>query len=337
MTKLKILIIVIALALAGNLNAQDYKKYNYNIQMAGIQDNNDSVIFYIEKAFEYSNIPLLDDVLRITRAYAKRGNTTNFKNLENSVLGDAISTTNAHAKAGDEEKIIKYFKILYRHGYSFDDVFLSSYSPVKISNELTVKLKKIQIPKIDFDIDFISEFSEYVGRQQFLIHYMHYDTCIVNYSYLPDSIDHISLKNYIVKYGYPDESRIGKYSWIPMTLINHHILNRTSHNNWNDYYKPLFLELASKGKYSYSNIVSLDDMYNMAFNGYQLYGTNCMARGIKQSMTSAEIKELPRDLMVPIKDIKNLDKRRAEMGLPPYYIYAKSLNIVLPEDYKPEK
>ena len=307
MTKLKILLIVIAIISAGTLKAQDYKKYNYYVTMAQLQENNDTAIFYYEKALKYVGTP---------------------------ILGNVISIVQAYTKAGKEKKTIKYFKVLYRHGYTYNEIFENPYTPIKVSDELRAKLKRSKVSKIDFDIDFISQFSEYVGREQFIRKQMQVDTSLQKYMFKADSIDHVLLKIYINEHGYPDDSRIGKYTWITNLLIIHILSNESTKDSWPNYYKPLFLKLAAEGKFSYSFIVSLEDRYNMIWNNCQIYGTDFMARGINQNMTSSEIKKLPKDIGAPIKDIKNLDKRRAEMGLPPYYIYAKLLNIVLPEGYK---
>ena len=306
MTKLKILLIVIAIISASTLEAQDYKKYNYYITMAQLQQNIDSAVYFYDKAFVYSDSPLLDDVLYATKAYAK---------------------------AGNDKKCIKYFKILYRHGYSYSNVF-EDYYPIELSAKLKVKLKKVKVPKIDFDIDFISEFSEYVGREQFIRTQMRVDTTLLKYMFRADSLDHVLLKSHIDESGYPDESRIGRYKMIPQTLIIHIISNESTKDSWPNYYKPLFVKLAAEGRISYSFIVSLDDRHNMIWNNYQLYGTVFMMSGFYPGITDAEVKKLKSKLIVPIKDIQNIDKRRAEMGLPPFYYEAKGRNLEIPEGYK---
>jgi hypothetical protein len=39
-------------------------------------------------------------------------------------------------------------------------------------------------------------------------------------------------------------------------------------------------------------------------------------------------------IISPIKDVKNVDKRRAEINLPPLFIWAKKVGYILPSDYR---
>ena len=70
----------------------------------------------------------------------------------------------------------------------------------------------------------------------------------------------------------------------------------------------------------YANII---DRYYRFTHGYQLYGTFIERNDNNEKFPSKII------------DVQHLDKRRIEIGLPPYFEYAEFMKFTkLPQDYK---
>lgn len=123
-----------------------------------------------------------------------------------------------------------------------------------------------------------------------------------------DSLNALRLIEITKKYGYQ------KNSWL---LIWHH---RTTYNKddyfWS-YFKPFIKRQIEIGSIERSFLAQFEDTIYSLYTGKQKYGTTW-------------------DYSVPIEDIKNVDKLREEINLPPlyynYYVYGSPL----PEDYKLE-
>ena len=291
------LIVIISTFSYSEMFAQaDYKKYNYYSSLAMCHNkkgNADSVVYYFEKALKFKKDFLLDHQLYVTQAYAEIGDTIN---------------------------LIENYKVLISFG-----VNIGLYDSI-----LYLKgIKRETIKKRELNVEFIAEFSEYIGEEQFVRKRFFRDSCMAKYMYEVDSVNHIRLKKYIDTNGYPKEYELGKYRQIPLLLIIHIISNESTKNTWYDYYKPLLLAEAEKGNISYSLIATLDDRYNMVWNNYQLYGTIFFPKQKYEKTSKNKF-----FYETKIKDIEDVDKRRKSIGLPPLYISVKFYNIETPSDYK---
>lgn len=85
---------------------------------------------------------------------------------------------------------------------------------------------------------------------------------------------------------------------------------------WN-YFRPFIDQQIKEGKERRSYWAVFDDMQSIMNEQVQIYGTF--------------------QNQYPIKDIKNIDKRRALIGLPPLWYMNKVYNMELPEGYEPIK
>jgi hypothetical protein len=291
------------------LKSQDYKMYAYYNTLSYYQNNDDSAKYYRDKAMSFVEKPLLNNRFYWIKSYAEKGN---------------------------EKGIIELYSYLLRKGYAYEDVFGSN-RKINIRDELKDKLKSMkEVPDIDYN--FIIDFSEYIGAEQFVRKRLFRDKeCMEKYLFEIDSLNHARLKEYIEENGYPGESRLGKYHYVPQLLIMHIITNKSTKENWYGYYRPILIEQAEVGEVSYSFIAGLDDRFHECYDAYQLYGMMYMAEEPTYRMTNEERQKAPKNLTCPIKDIENLDKRRAEMGMPPFYIMARSRNVKLPKNYNPKK
>ena len=310
MRSITLFIIFILIQDIGHAQA-DYIKYNYytSQMMYHRFANPDSAIFYFEKSLSYCERPLNDYLLYAAGLYA---DADNYKKTE------------------------YIYRQLQPMGYGFDDVFTSQ--GIELSEKSEKKLKTERVPLSDLDFDFIFIFSEYQGAEQFVRKRLFRDKeCMEKYLSEIDSLNHARLKEYIDENGFPGETRIGKYKYIPLMLITHFITNESTKENWYGYYRPILIKQAEVGEVSYSFIAGLDDRFHECYDAYQLYGMIYMAEEPTYRMTNEERQKAPKNLTCPITDIENLDKRRAEMGMPPFYIMAKSQNVKLPKNYSPKK
>jgi hypothetical protein len=285
------------------------KDYNQYIALAQSETDINSRILYYEKAFSYIEKPFLDHHLSLTRDYAR---------------------------AGQQGKLIESYMHLLKYGYSYESVF-SSFYKIDISEDLADSLKEIKRPALSLDIEFIAEFSGYYGQEQFIRKRNLRDTCLKKYMGEVDSLNHLRLKNYIDKNGFPHEFKIGRYKYVPFFMLLHIISNESTHKAWLDYYRPILISLAEEGKFYYPLIARLDDRHHAIFHSYQLYGTLFSLEGFHPDMTDDEIKKLQYVLDVPVKDIENLDRRRKSLYMEPFYLESERFNIKLPEDYSPKK
>jgi hypothetical protein len=301
------LLFILLLSICYNIQAQDYKKYTYYSELASYHKEPDSINYYREKALIYVKEPFCKDRFYLLRKNSKERDTVKF--LENSM----ILLTKGYPKEWILEKIK-------------DDKFLS--------DEQKKKIETTEYLVYDLDVPFIAEFSELLGADQFLRRYYSEDRdCLEKYALKADSISHVRLKKYIEENGIPDIRRLGYYQPILFVLISHIIATESCADSWYGYYRPKLIKMAEEGKFFYDMIASYDDRYHWAFENQQIYGTIHML--ITDDNQPSEKQK--RKIIAPIKDIENLDKRRSELGLPPFYLYAKYLNIIIPKGYTPQK
>lgn len=132
-----------------------------------------------------------------------------------------------------------------------------------------------------------------------------------------DSLNLILIKKIIKQYGYPGKSLVGNQSSTAWLVIQHANLQAQ------EKYFPILREAANKGELPKSSLALLVDRVRMGRGEKQLYGSQIQTTDGK-------------NVIYPIEDEPNVNKRRAEMGLGPFEDYAKHFGIEykLPKDTK---
>lgn len=109
------------------------------------------------------------------------------------------------------------------------------------------------------------------------------------------------------KYGYQE------YGWL--LLWHQRSGYETGEGSWS-FFKPYLQDLIKKGEISKSFFSRFEDEFSILNHNTQRYGTYFMQFD-----------------MAPIEDVNNLDKRRAEINLPPLYYHKLVYGAPLPKDY----
>ncbi len=305
-----IFIVLLPFALNHRLKAQNYKEYMYNVNMAGYysDSNLDSNIYYYKKAFKAVARPISDDLLFCAVSYAK---------------------------SGHKKELLRCFKELRKRGYSSEKIFEIDYDSVFYKYTESNEWKKIeQTIKPEIDYDLAIELSEYLGADQF-VRDRWQDSILRCHLHETDSITTENMLEIIKEQGFPGDIKLGCYSAKSLILTIHIISDYGNKETWNTFWQPLLLNEAERGNISYSHYAFLKDRYYEIYEKVSYYGTNYSVTGYKPNMSMDDIRKLPKIYDLPIKDIKNVDKRRAEIGLPPLKTEAKFMNITLPADYQP--
>lgn len=144
------------------------------------------------------------------------------------------------------------------------------------------------------------------------------DSCIGKYFNEVDSINCKNVINLINSKGFPGFNMLGIHSNDILFLIMHATTNYASEKYWDSYFKPLLLSEAKKGNISFSSYAFIFDRYYYYLNNKKQY------YGLLKTSTREYL---------PIENIKEVDKRRAELGLPPLWMDSKISKIKLPDNY----
>jgi len=131
--------------------------------------------------------------------------------------------------------------------------------------------------------------------------------------YLQDSVNSLKVSEIIDKYGWLGPEVVGKNGNLTLFLVIQH-----SDLKVQEKYLPIMKDAARDGKLSQSDLALLIDRVEMFNHRPQIYGSQIQRIGGKF-------------VFYQIKDEKNVNKRRAEVGLEPIEEYAKNWDI----DYKP--
>lgn len=127
-----------------------------------------------------------------------------------------------------------------------------------------------------------------------------------------DSVNTIKVSAIIDKFGWLGPCVIGKKGNLTLFLVIQHSDLKTQEK-----YLPLMKEAVKKGNASGADLALLVDRVEMLNGRPQIYGSQIQMKEGKM-------------VIYPIFDEKNVDKRRANVGLEPLEVYAKHWNI----DYK---
>jgi hypothetical protein len=144
------------------------------------------------------------------------------------------------------------------------------------------------------------------------------------------------LLNIVKKDGYPGERKLGFYatSTTGSLLIHNAVCFDTTNNTMMLYVKPDKADTAVINELrEYLKPLVMKGMIKPA--EYVLLYDNIVALkfGIQKMQYYGQYINTAIKIFVPIWDIKNVDERRAEIGLPSLYEYAQMKNVELPKDY----
>lgn len=127
-----------------------------------------------------------------------------------------------------------------------------------------------------------------------------------------DSCNQVQVKALIAKYGWLGKSVIGNYNQVLFLVIQHADLETQ------EKYFPMLQESVDKGESSKTDAAMLQDRILMRQGKKQIYGSQVVFNKTGEQE------------FYPIEDEKNVNLRRAKVGLQPIEEYAKYFGI----DYK---
>ncbi len=126
-----------------------------------------------------------------------------------------------------------------------------------------------------------------------------------------DSINLIKVVGILEKYGWLGIEDVGKLGNSALFLVIQHSDLATQIK-----YLPVLEQAVKAGKASLPNYALLKDRILIRSGARQLYGSQ-ISQNIKTGLK----------YVLPIDDVENVDKRRAEVGLPPMKEYLKNFNM----------
>ena len=126
-----------------------------------------------------------------------------------------------------------------------------------------------------------------------------------------DSVNLVKVVSILERYGWLGIDDVGKLGNSALFLVIQHSDLATQMK-----YLPLMEEAVKAGKASLPNYALLKDRVLIRSGAKQLYGSQ-ISQDIKTGLK----------YVLPIDDVENLDKRRAEVGLPPMKDYLKNFNM----------
>jgi hypothetical protein len=126
-----------------------------------------------------------------------------------------------------------------------------------------------------------------------------------------DSLNQLSVKAILEQYGWVGPKKVGPEASQTLFLVIQH-----ASQQYQERYLPLVREASKKGEIPKSSLALLEDRIAMRQGKKQLYGSQI---GMDQETGAYYV--------MPLEDPKNVDRRRAHMGLGPIAEYVKTWNI----------
>lgn len=120
---------------------------------------------------------------------------------------------------------------------------------------------------------------------------------------LQDSINIHKIDKIILEYGYPGKTLVGE----PTNQAAWYVIQ---HSNKIGKYLPIIKEAGKKKEIPFRLVAMMEDRYLVNNDKEQIYGT----QGSSQLALDKDGKEIFVDFIWPIKDVKNVNKRRKEAG-----------------------
>ncbi|WP_126653451.1 DUF6624 domain-containing protein [Chryseobacterium aureum] len=118
-----------------------------------------------------------------------------------------------------------------------------------------------------------------------------------------DSLNMQKIEHIISKYGYPGKTLVGE----PANKAAWYVIQ---HSTKIEKYLPLIKEAGKKKEIPFTWVAMMEDRYLMGKDKEQIYGT----QGKGEMTRDKEGKQIFVNFVWPVKDLKNVDKRRKEAG-----------------------
>ena len=172
----------------------------------------------------------------------------------------------------------------------------------------------------NLDIELISELNAMLRLDQY--GRLHYPDTLLSIYPLTEEIDKYNfekLKRLIDNKGFPQYSKVGKRGFKAIYIVLMHNSTYQGNLSYIDSLMRQQMYIGNWESWRYANII---DRYYFIMKGYQIYGTFINRNDAGEKVCGK------------IKEIKNLDKRRKEIGLSSFIKYANSMKIKgIPEEY----
>lgn len=118
-----------------------------------------------------------------------------------------------------------------------------------------------------------------------------------------DSLNMQKVENIIAQYGYPGKTLVGE----PTNQAAWYVIQ---HSNKIEKYLPLIKEAGKKKEIPFIWVAMMEDRYLMGKDQEQIYGT----QGRGEMTKDKDGKQIFVNFVWPVKDLKNVNKRRKEAG-----------------------
>ncbi|PWW19965.1 MULTISPECIES: DUF6624 domain-containing protein [unclassified Chryseobacterium] len=118
-----------------------------------------------------------------------------------------------------------------------------------------------------------------------------------------DSLNMQKVESIIAQYGYPGKTLVGE----PTNQAAWYVIQ---HSNKIEKYLPLIKEAGKKKEIPFTWVAMMEDRYLMGKDKEQIYGT----QGKGEMTRDKDGKQIFVNFVWPVKDLKNVDKRRKEAG-----------------------
>ncbi|MCW1964688.1 DUF6624 domain-containing protein [Chryseobacterium viscerum] len=138
-----------------------------------------------------------------------------------------------------------------------------------------------------------------------------------------DSLNVQKIENIIAQYGYPGKTLVGE----PTNQAAWYVIQ---HSTKIGKYLPLIKEAGKKKEIPFAWVAMMEDRYLMNENKEQIYGT----QGKGEMTKDKDGKQIFVNFVWPVKDLKNVNKRRKEAGFD--YTFEESVQRMYGKDFKYE-
>jgi len=231
---------------------------------------------------------------------------------------DNLTAAKTFAAKKDTTTTLRLITNMIKDGLSLDEILENKKNDSIFSFAKQSKMwEALKLVKPEIDYATLAAVEKWYEVDQFIRNKFD-DTCVRKYMPEIDSINCLNLITLIKNQGFPGYKKLGFSSYIVTITIMHSTTNTSTEKYWESYFKPLLYSEAIKGNIGFDDYAVILDRYHFAKNKKQIYGTYNSFDGFG-----------------PIENIKEVDIRRAEIGLPKLSIVAKLKGIKLPKDYQP--
>jgi hypothetical protein len=191
--------------------------------------------------------------------------------------------------------------------YLFSLVLVATSTTSKAQkDDAAVKVKEDDIPRLTLQLDSIYE-DDQKYRQQIETIYQQYGPVSAQMKSLAaimsktDSINLIRIKFILDRYGWLGADQVGEQGNVTLFLVIQHADKEARAT-----YLPMMREAVKNKKANPNDLAKLEDRAALDQGKKQIYGTHVRKNEQTQKF-----------YLVPLEDPENVDKRRAQLGLPP--------------------